>query len=931
MELAYMLEAGRVLDALEQLTHQISGAESHDRILLRLVEAVSDLLGGAHVSLWQVDQVAQVVRLQAAYPAWVDALPDQWSVGAGAVGVVAQMARQLTGRAWREASGAFVQAGYESGLSLPLQWHGDVAAVLVVASQTPEHEFSQTDCQAAYLLAQCAQMAWTSFQASTQADAMQLAMREEQEQLVYIQSTMRQILEEPDIETNLRKVCESLQALGWRRVIIALLTDDDQIDHLIKVGDDEGRTTESLADIVPAGVWAQFVGRMLENLRMGGVYVVANGNGQVWKSGDIVFAPLRLGQERISGVIRLDDPIDALRPTRDSLRPVDILVSQAAYLVENARLLEATSEAAEALADQVEELSMMHRADRELGTHLNIRRIMTLTMDWALRRTGANTGLLMLMTDDKRGLVPSIRMGPVDLGAFHFTEQNPLSLQQGVIGRAARTGKTQLVENVAHDADYMAFLPDAATVLAVPLMMRGEVLGVLALASVHDQAFRDTDVSFLERLGRRAAVALDNARLFRQAEQMADDMTLLYTASRTITSTLERDAMLQRMAQALAVTLECSSAAIFDYRPERAGVQVLAVYRVGTVRNAQEVLPDVHRVISLESFPALQTAIEQEHPLVLRAIDPTISEEDRWHLLNDRVHAMVLMPLIAQDELIGLAAVIEGRHDRMFTASDVFKAETLASQAAIALRQSLLFNEVLELEKVKSEMIRMASHDLRNPLNNVMGYVELLAMGLEKHDLVTEYEHYLNNMRRSTQTMRSLLEDLLTLERIESERENPWQTVNVSGLVLDVTEAQRPSAELKGQILAVQRAPNVPPVKGSETQLRQAIANLVGNAIKYTPDGGWVEVQLAAEGDRLAFKVEDNGFGISPPRQKRLFERFYRAQEPGTEHIGGTGLGLSLVKTVIERHGGGVWFESEPGVGSTFGFWLPASDVPLER
>jgi signal transduction histidine kinase len=921
-----MLETGRVLDALEHLAGQISGVETHERILLGLVEMVSHLLGGAHASFWQVDHTAQIVQLQAAHPAWTETLPDQWPVGVGAVGAVAQMARQLTGQAWREAGGAFVQAGYEAGMSLPLRWRGAVVAVLVVADQTPDRAFSQADIQAAYLLAQSTQMAWAGFQASLHADAMHLALREEQEQLVYIQSTMRQILEEPDVGTNLRKVCESLQALGWRRVIIALFTDKGQIDHMIVVGEDDGVANESLSDIVPAEVWAQFLARTLEHLRVGGVYVVAGGDGRAWSPNDVVFAPLRLGQERISGVIRLDAPIDDLRPTRDSLRPVDILVSQAAYLVENVRLLEATSEAAEALADQVEELSMMHRADRELGTHLNIRRIMTLTMDWALRRTGADTGLLMLMTDDKRGLVPSIQMGRLDLDVFDFSEQNPLSVQQGVIGRAARTSKTQWVEDAAQDPDYIAFLPDAATVLAVPLMMRGEVLGVLALAAVRKQAFRDTDVSFLERLGRRAAVALDNARLFRQAEQMADDMTVLYTASLTITSTLERDAMLQRMAQALAVTLECSSAVIFDYRPERGGVQVLVVYRVGTVRNAQEVLPQVHQVVSLESFPAFQTAIEQQHPLVLRAVDPALSEEDRWRLLNDRVHAMVLMPLVAQDELIGLAAVIEGRYDRMFTASDVFKAETLASQAAIALRQSLLFNEVLELEKVKSEMIRMASHDLRNPLNNVMGYVELLAKGLEQHDLASEYEHYLNNMRRSTETMRSLLEDLLTLERIESERENEWQTVDMSGLVLDVAEAQRSSAELKSQTMIVDRATEIPPVKGSETQLRQAIANLVGNAIKYTPDGGRVEVQLTAERGKLAFKVEDNGYGISPPRQKRLFERFYRAQEPGTDHIGGTGLGLSLVKTVIERHGGGVWFESEPGVGSTFGFWLPVID-----
>ncbi len=928
--MGHMLEPQRVLDALERLFTQISGVESHERMLLRLVETLSDLLGGVHVSFWQVNREAQKVEMRAAYPALPETIPVQWPIGMGVVGGVAQIGQRLAGQSWREAGGAFVQNEYTTGMALPLRWHGAVDAVLVVASR--DREFEEADIQAAYVLAQAVETARVNSSVSlNRVDEAVLMPHAEQEHLINIQSTMRQLLEEPDVDTNLRTISESLLALGWRRVIVSLFkvsdeVDEKEVDHFITAGVADDAASSFMPYVVPVELWTQFLARALEHFRVGGLYFVRNDDAPDWSPDDVLFAPLRLGQERVSGVIRLDDPINGRRPTSDSLRPVDILISQAAYIVENARLLEATSTAAEALADQVEELSMMHRADRELGAHLDIRRIMTLTMDWALRRTGADTGLLMLMTDDKRGLVLSIKMGIVNPDVFHYTEQNPMPVQQGIIGRAARTGKTQFVRDARQDPDYLGFLPNATMLLAVPLMMRGEVLGVVTLATTREEAFRDTDVTFLERLGRRAAVALDNARLFRQAEQMADDMSVLYTASRTITSTLERDAMLQRMAQAMAVTLECSSAVIFDYRPEQSGVQVLAVYRVGTARNAQELLPEVQDVIALETFPAFRTAIEQQHPLVLRAVDPALAEQDRWQLLNDRIHAMVLMPLVAQDELIGLATVIEGRHDRMFTTNDVFKAETLASQAAIALRQSLLFNEVLELEKLKSEMIRMASHDLRNPLNNIMGYIELLALTLEESGSSPQLEMYLDNLRRSTHTMRSLLEDLLTLERIESERESAWQSVDFSGLVLDVVEAQRSSAELKRQSLVLQRDSGAPLVMGSEMQLRQAIANLVSNAIKYTPDDGRVDIQLEYHNERLRLTVEDNGYGISPERQKRIFERFYRAQEPGTDHIGGTGLGLSLVKTVVERHGGMVWFESEPGVGSTFGFWLPVVD-----
>jgi two-component system, OmpR family, clock-associated histidine kinase SasA len=105
--------------------------------------------------------------------------------------------------------------------------------------------------------------------------------------------------------------------------------------------------------------------------------------------------------------------------------------------------------------------------------------------------------------------------------------------------------------------------------------------------------------------------------------------------------------------------------------------------------------------------------------------------------------------------------------------------------------------------------------------------------------------------------------------------------------------------------------------------LRQAVTNFVNNSIKYTPDEGHIEVRLSTDQTRIMFEVEDNGYGISEERQGRLFQRFYRAREDATEHIPGTGLGLSLVKTVIERHGGKVWVRSALGKGSTFGFSLP--------
>jgi signal transduction histidine kinase len=178
-----------------------------------------------------------------------------------------------------------------------------------------------------------------------------------------------------------------------------------------------------------------------------------------------------------------------------------------------------------------------------------------------------------------------------------------------------------------------------------------------------------------------------------------------------------------------------------------------------------------------------------------------------------------------------------------------------------------------------------------------------------------------------------LIDDLLTLERVESERQSSWKNVDFTELVKDTVAAQQSAAELKQQILTLRILPSDDAdynVFGSATQLRQAVANLVNNASKYTPDGGTIAVTLAPQESRLIFEVKDNGYGISKERQERLFQRFYRAKEVATEHIPGTGLGLSLVKTVVDRHGGEVWVRSELGQGSTFAFSLPISEVREE-
>lgn len=907
------------LARLSQIGATICMSDDEQAGLSAALSLLREALTCAAMGVWRLDDTPQQYRCVAFAPR--DHSPCGLTIDADhAVQLAGVHAEMLAaGDAWAAASHVFPDSTWRFVLPVPLFWKGVYVGIVAAFDHV-----RRTKDAGGSLLQTVAPLIAAALYAGEDArrfPSAALRAEAEGEHLLRIQVAIRRMLEQDNVDANLEEAAQAICGLGWERVVLALFSEAGQVGRVFSAG----QPFDASEEVLPAEIWARLVSGQLEPFRRSGLYCLYEEmpDAAAWRASDRVFGLLKAGQGEVVGIVRVDTPVDGLRPTPNALRAIDILANQTAYVIENARLLERISQSAETLAKQVEELSMIHRADRELSTHLDVDRIMRLTMDWALRRTGAITGLLMLMTPDKQGLIPSVMMGEIDYRAFPYSAQRPMPVTLGVLGRTARTGETQVLHGIGED-DALAFLKRARAYVAAPLSMRGESLGVVMLASDREEVFQPADVSFVERLARRAAVALDNARLFKQAEQLADDMAVVYAASRTITSTLDRDEILQRIAQAMAVALECSSAIIFDYRPETEEVQVLAIYRVGTAHESQEILPEVRHTMPISTFPAFREAVERRYPVAFSLNTLSLSALDREQMVQSRIRAMVLIPLVSQDELIGVAAVTEGRHDRTFSSNDVFRVETLGGQAAVALRQSMLYYEVLELEKLKSEMIRMASHDLRNPLNNIIGYVELLAMDLYERGLSEEQELFINNLRSSTQSMQSLLEDMLTLERIESDRKSEWNWFNLSGLVLETAEAHQSSARLKQQVLRLELAEPQLMMRGSVTQMRQAIANLIGNAIKYTPEEGHITVHLAVEDKRLSFMVVDDGYGISPQRQARLFERFYRAREPGTDHIGGTGLGLSLVKTVIARHGGEVWFKSAPGKGSTFGFWVPA-------
>jgi signal transduction histidine kinase len=221
---------------------------------------------------------------------------------------------------------------------------------------------------------------------------------------------------------------------------------------------------------------------------------------------------------------------------------------------------------------------------------------------------------------------------------------------------------------------------------------------------------------------------------------------------------------------------------------------------------------------------------------------------------------------------------------------------------------------------VKNEFISTASHDLKNPIGVIAGFSDLIT----KAGPINETQAgFVQHIRSAATNMNELVQNLLELAKIDMGMELKRETVDINPLVSEVLEEFQPQAVVKGQKILLEEGKDLPKVQGDPLQLKQALRNLVGNAIKYTSAEGTIALSIEKDEGAVIIKVEDTGYGISSEDLPFIFDRFYRVRNGDVKDIEGNGLGLAIVKSVIEGHGGQISVESKPGEGSCFTFSLP--------
>jgi signal transduction histidine kinase len=321
------------------------------------------------------------------------------------------------------------------------------------------------------------------------------------------------------------------------------------------------------------------------------------------------------------------------------------------------------------------------------------------------------------------------------------------------------------------------------------------------------------------------------------------------------------------------------------------------------------------------------------------SVDPNFCQEVD-EISGYRTRSLLCVPLRVEGQVIGALEVLNKRA-KTFTERDLRLLSSIADLAAPAIENARLheevrqhvarlqeaYDEVRKLDELKSVFIRNVSHELRTPLALIQGYLELILDG-QLGPLQSEQRQSLTTVAERTMELGRMVNDFISLQTIGALGFD-MEVLNPAALVESAVEAARSKAD-KARIrfeLDLPSADGLPLIQGDARRLGRVLDHLLDNAIKFSPNGGVVRVSIAREGQMVRVQVQDQGIGLPTDQLERVFDRFYQVDGSATRRYGGTGLGLSLVKEVVEAHGGAVWAESEgvPGQGSTLSFFLPIS------
>jgi GAF domain-containing protein len=785
--------------------------------------------------------------------------------------------------------------GTRSLLVLPLAGGASLRA-LVFVHRVEDHHFSSVEIELARTISNQAGIALESARLyqTTLARA---------DQLGTINRASHEIgmsLDPEEIYLAIHKATSQL--MPAESFVIALLNEEEQVIEGVYLVDPDGRAP---AQRLPLG--EGLTGRVISTgqpLLIPDVDQVEAMGGKTYGQGQprsIVAVPIIMGG-RVMGMLSAQSH-QANIYGEDELQILGTMANQAAVSIQNGRLFAETSRLAQELEQRViDRTGELVQEKRNTETLLRILTEVTasLDLDRALNRTlsllndaiGAEQGTVLMLNPENNTLQYRAGYGYVaPLGTEARKEAKPanLAMGDGLAGWVIKHRQAVLLGDVTKDERWIQLplnTPAHRSAIVAPLTVGEDAIGVLMVFHRKENYFTPEQMNLVQAIGSQVAVAINNAQLYELIRDQAERLGGMLRKEQVEAS--RQQAILEAVADGVLVTDPANQINFINLSARR-----ILNLDAGTVLGHS--LDDFIGLFGRAAQTWMQTIHTWSEDPGSFELGETYAEQ--LTLETGRVVLVHLAPVIWRNEFLGTVSIFRD-----------------------------ITHEV-EVDRLKSEFVATVSHELRTPMTSIKGYVDVLLMGAAGA-LNENQVHFLDIVRSNTERLSILVNDLLDISRIESGRValslQPLDLREIADDVM-VDVIRRSDEENKPMGLSLDAAPDLPRVLGDMERVRQILANLVDNSYHYTHPNGQINISLQLVDGQVQVDVRDNGIGIASPDQERIFDRFYRGEDPLVLATPGTGLGLSIVRQLVKMHKGRFWVKSSgvEGEGSTFSFTLP--------
>jgi PAS domain S-box-containing protein len=586
-------------------------------------------------------------------------------------------------------------------------------------------------------------------------------------------------------------------------------------------------------------------------------------------------------------------------------------------------------QAEESLDRRATQLAMINTIGRRIAADLDLEQV----LDRAVHLVQASfnyhhVGIFVVNHSRQEAVLKAVSSSY----STHLIKDHRLKLHEGMVGWVATHGQLRLSNDVSSDEYYVPSFKVTQAELSVPLKVGETLIGVLDVQSPQRNGFDDSDVMALETLADQIAVAMENARLFEQAQTELGERT---RAEETLRRRNKELTAYNEIARIIGQSHDLGHIlnVALDTVLELIGMEAGWIQLAGTDGKLNQ--------IAQRGLVGDMTCEPEELKLsdcvtaqVMRLGEPVVTSDalttpclNLCAVGQSDIQALIGIPIKSKESTLGVLGACS-YSPRESSPHEMQLLRTIGQQIGIAIENVQLAEKAAEIEalreldRLRAEWLANVSHELRTPLGLIKIFCTTLLRQDVRFDEETQLE-FLHDINQETDTLQALVDNLLDLSRLQSGRLHlDKQALDVGQLVGNVMHTLE--VQLSPKHYFVHDFPVEPLVTAADSKrLEEVLRNLLNNAVKYSPEGGAITVRGHRESQELLIQVSDHGIGIAPEDVDKIFERFYRINNETTQQAGGVGLGLAVCKSILEAHGGRIWVESAPGQGSTFCFTLP--------